>query len=96
MYFEFIIIYVLLVVNLALLVTILAMLLKGKKTDNASAQYAKSFAQNTIPQNQAQIVNQAVPPVAPVENTSYVFCTKCACKYSATEKFCPNCGNPRA
>lgn len=97
MYIEFVIIYVLLIIAIALLVVNLVVTLKGKKSSDISS-YSSSFV---TPQTQASNTSAPAQTPAPAQsqapagNVGIAFCTKCAKPLPANEKFCPNCGNPR-
>ncbi|MBQ9228155.1 MAG: zinc ribbon domain-containing protein [Eubacterium sp.] len=103
MYIEFIIIYVLLAILIAVSVFNLIMTLKkssGKAEKGYSNQQQVVTAPpvpetrnvNPAPQNANLTPRNANP--AP-QNGGVVFCTKCAHQYPANERFCPNCGQPR-
>lgn len=95
MYVEFIIIYVLLVVILALLITLLIATIKNKKENSNTTDTYNAFVSKSTPP-QINTPTPAPTNAGQEKSKGVVFCTKCACQYPATDKFCPNCGNPRS
>lgn len=100
MYTEFIIIYVLLIVLIALSVVNLIFAIKGKSNSSSKGFAAPSF------NNQQQqfkpspvdtpVQSTASPAFNPNQGSSVVFCLNCATQYSSNDKCCPNCGTPRS
>lgn len=89
MYIEFVIIYILLVVLIALAVVNLVFMLKNKGGNNISFK-------NENQQPVEPVKTSASPSYNANQGDSVVFCINCATQYSSSEKCCPNCGTPRS
>ena len=98
MYIEFIIIYIMLAISIALGVINLVFALRGKKEEKDSFTFERPTRQSTSFAQQSQ---QEQPKTAPQNNNvgsanaGVVFCRKCAHQFPADEKFCPCCGTPK-
>lgn len=92
MYIEFVIIYVLLFITIALGIINLILLLRNRdKNDNHNASNNENFPGVTV--NQSTIPNSQNG--VPGTNFGVAFCTKCAHQFPGNEKYCPYCGTPR-
>lgn len=97
MYPEFIVIYVLLAIAIALLGVLLFFVLKLLK--NGGGSQAQSSKTNF---NVANDVYTA-PAAQQYQQNAYqgqasggvCFCKRCATQFDASQSFCPNCGTPR-
>ena len=92
MYIEFIIIYILILISIAIGVINLILNL-GKKSEN------KLPTHNDKTQPVPMVQSNKLPTEQPLNNSSLnqgvAFCTKCAHQFPGNEKFCPYCGTPR-
>ncbi len=93
MYIEFVIIYVLLFIAIAIGVINLILNLHNRNADNRSTGSRQTpHVPNVVSEqpSAAQPQNNNTPL-----NQGVAFCTKCAHQFPGNEKFCPYCGTPR-
>ena len=97
MYIEFIIIYVLLVIAIAIGVVNLIINIRNKdnsKTGVLSRMESNVQTNHALTFEDANNASQA--PQANSNGNGVAFCTKCAHQFPGNEKFCPYCGTPRS
>lgn len=92
MYPEFIAIYVMLIIVIALLGTVLFFLIKLLKgADNATYLPPQQEASQYYGQEYQQLYQEQYVP----QGGNVVFCQQCATPFDSSQSYCPNCGTKR-
>lgn len=95
MYPEFIAIYVMLVIVIAMLGAVLFLLIRFLKsgTSNSNDTYIPNQQANV--QYYDQQYQDPYQEQYPQQGGSVVFCKQCATQFDSSQSYCPNCGTRR-
>lgn len=95
MYPEFIAIYVMLVIVIAMLGTVIFLLIRFLKNGISNSNDTYIPNQQVNDQYYVQQYQDSYQEQYPQQGGSVVFCKQCATQFDSSQAYCPNCGTRR-
>lgn len=95
MYPEFIAIYVMLVIVIAMLGTVIFLLIRLLKNGISNSNDTYIPNQQANDQYYVQQYQDSYQEQYPQQGGSVVFCKQCATQFDSSQAYCPNCGTRR-